>query len=353
MRDFQTIRSYADKILKGIIHSGEAPGSYPFMENWDWYQGVALFGMYRYYLDTKNQEAMDYLLHWFDDHIARGLPGKEINTMCPLLTLAYLYEETEKREYLEICREWAEYAMNCFPRTEEGGFQHITVNNTNYMQLWDDTLYMTVLFLAKVSTILKREDILQETIRQFLVHIKYLSDPTTGLFFHGFNFVGRHHYARACWGRGNSWLTAGIVDYLEMTSISDSVKWFLTSTLEQQAQALAKYQDQEGMWHTLIDDVEGSYQESSATAGISYGLLKAVRKGYLDSSYAACAWRGLDAVISRIDEYGLLQQVSGGTCLLDTLDGYRNIIVRPEPYGQAMALLLLGEAMQWCREDEQ
>ena len=41
--------------------------------------------------------------------------------------------------------------------------------------------------------------------------------------------------------------------------------------------ALAKYQDESGLWHTLIND-SNSYLESSATAGFAYGILKAVHK---------------------------------------------------------------------------
>ena len=43
--------------------------------------------------------------------------------------------------------------------------------------------------------------------RQFLLHSKYLADPTTGLWFHGWTFAGRHHFAKARWARGNSWVT--------------------------------------------------------------------------------------------------------------------------------------------------
>ena len=97
------------------------------------------------------------------------------------------------------------------------------------------------------------------------------------------------------------------------------------------------------MWHTLINEPE-SYKEASATAGFSYGLLKAVRCGYLDESYRETALKGLDAILSRIDENGLLKDVSAGTCLSDSLDYYRNIRVNAQPYGQSMALLLLTEA---------
>ena len=335
------------KIISGITDKNNPlaftsrDGSH-FMDAWDWFQGVALFGLYEYYRDSGDEKVLKYLTGWFDERIDHQ-PAKNINSMCPLLTLSYLHELTGKKDYLDICVEWAEYAMTSLPRTEEGGFQHITIDSDNYMQLWDDTLYMTVLFIARMGQLLSRKDMTEESMRQFLVHIKYLTDTSTGLLFHGFNFDGRHHYAGALWGRGNAWFTAGLVDYLDMAQVSDGVRLFLLSTLETQAKALKKYHDSDGMWHTLINEPE-SYKEASATAGFSYGLLKAVRCGYLDESYRETALKGLDAILSRIDENGLLRDVSAGTCLSDSLDYYRNIRVNAQPYGQSMALLLLTEA---------
>ena len=351
----RALRAKIQKIIEGIT-STENPtaftgrGGKHFMENWDWFQGVALFGLYEYYRDSGDEAVLRYLTGWFDKHIAAGPPQKNVNSMCPLLTLSYLYEETGKESYLALCREWAEYAVERLPRTEEGGLQHVTIDSDNFMQLWDDTLYMTVLFIARMGALLDREDYVQESVRQFLVHIKYLTDPASGLFFHGFNFAGRHHYAGALWGRGNAWYTAGLVEYLDMAEFSQGVRMFLLSTLETQAQALRALQDKSGMWHTLLNDPE-SYLESSATPGFSYGLLKAARMGYLPREYAECGLKGLEAICERIDENGILQEVSAGTCLSDSLDYYRNIPRSAQPYGQSMALLLLMEALRWQKEE--
>lgn len=107
-----------------------------------------------------------------------------------MLTLSYLAEETGRADYLKLCREWLDYVLNDMPRTEEAGIQHEVTGSPNTGQLWDDTLYMTVLFVARMGIVLKEEECIQESIRQFLVHLKYLTDPATGLFFHGWTFEG-------------------------------------------------------------------------------------------------------------------------------------------------------------------
>ena len=123
----QEIREKAQMIIQGISSRDAqvftSRNGKHYMENWDWFQGVALFGLYEFYRDTGDKGVLDYLVNWFDEHIAEGLPEKNINSMCPLLTLSYLYEITGKESYMDLCREWAEYAMNELPRTIEGGFQ--------------------------------------------------------------------------------------------------------------------------------------------------------------------------------------------------------------------------------------
>src|SRR5690606_37127788 len=112
----------------------------------------------------------------------------------------------------------------------------------------------------------------------FLLHSRYLADPASGLWFRGWPFDGRHNFARALWGRGNAWITVGILDLFELADIPPSVRSFLLGVLEAQIEALLRLQAPSGACHTLLDDPT-SYEEISATAGFGYGLLKASRLG--------------------------------------------------------------------------
>jgi rhamnogalacturonyl hydrolase YesR len=53
--------------------------------------------------------------------------------------------------------------------------------------------------------------------------------------------------------------------------------------------------------------------------------------------------RALKAVVANIDASGELKQVSFGTPVFNDLDGYRKVPLTSMPYGQAMAILALGE----------
>lgn len=333
------------KHLKDGVVEETCPIGIISIENWEWPQGVGLFSLYLYYRKTNRTDIKQYLIDWFDRRMAEGLPAKNVNTMCPMLTLSFLAEETGREDYLALCREWAEYAVQQMPRTEEGGIQHVVSGQLNEGEIWDDTLYMTVLFVCRMGLLLKEVKYIDESVYQFLLHLKYLTDRRTGLLFHGWTFNGRHHFAEALWARGNSWYTAGLVDYLEMIELPEPIERLLLSALEQQVAKLAELQSADGMWHTLLDD-PFSYTETSATAAFAYGILKAVRKGYLPDTYRETGIKAFNAVAANIDSEGVVQGVSYGTGMGRTLQEYRDIPICPMPYGQSMALLMLIERLE-------
>lgn len=312
--------------------------------DWEWTHGIGLYGIYKYYELTGDARCLSIMQDWFRDRFAAGTPTKNINTVAALLTLAYLYEQHGDRTYLPYLDTWAEWVMHGLPRTEENGFQHIVFNSENPQQLWDDTLMMSVLPLARIGQVLNRPHYIEEARRQFMVHIKYLVDRRTGLWFHGWTFQGRHHFANALWARGNCWVTIAIPEFIELLDLApgDALREFLLESHLAQIRALARHQDASGLWHTLIDD-PGSYLEASATAGFAYGILKSVRKRYIGAEYESVGLRALKAVLANIDASGELRNVSFGTPVFDDLDGYRTVPLTSMPYGQAMAILALVE----------
>nr|WP_255286477.1 glycoside hydrolase family 88 protein [Bacillus sp. AFS076308] len=311
---------------------------------WNWPQGVGLYGIYKYWKLTNDQKAMDIITQWFNARFEEGVPPKNVNTMAPMLTLAFLYEETKNQTYLPYLEDWAEWVMYDMPRTNEDGLQHMTYGPENKNQLWDDTLMMTVLPLAKIGRLLNKPEYLEEAKKQFLIHIKYLTDRKTGLWFHGWTFEENHNYAEALWARGNCWITIAIPEIIEILDLKkgDFLREFLIDALNRQIESLAKYQDESGLWHTLIND-PSSYLEASATAGFAYGILKSVHKRYVSQDYKEVAYKAIHGLIGEIDKNGALQKVSVGTGMGDTLDFYKQIRITTMPYGQSLAVLCLSE----------
>lgn len=311
---------------------------------WEWPQGVGLYGMYQAYARTGNREELDFILTWFRERFAEGVPERNVNTTAPMLTLACVAEELQDKELLDFCAEWAEWIMKEMPRTEEGGLQHIVSGEENRQQIWDDTLFMTVLFLAKMGVILDREDYRQEACYQFLLHAKYLVNTENGLWYHGWTFLERNNFAKALWARGNCWITAGIPEIIEILRPEDYLCRYLTGLLKSQVDTLRKLQAPSGMWHTLLDD-ETSYEETSAAAGFAYGILKGIHMGLLSDEYQEMADKAVEGVIEQIAEEGTVGQVSYGTGMGRDLQHYRDIPICPMAYGQSLVMMMLNEVL--------
>ncbi|KAL1635321.1 hypothetical protein SLS56_001744 [Neofusicoccum ribis] len=325
--------------------------------DWEWTHGIGLYGLYQYYTLTNSTATLDVIKGWYAGRLAEGTT-KNINTMSVFLALAYLYEDPRQRDdtWRPWLESWADWAMYELPRTPFGGFQHITYLEENKDQLWDDTLMMTVMPLAKIGLVLGRPEYVEEAKRQFLVHMQFLFDKDSGLFFHGWQFERTaagglgHNFARARWARGNSWVTIVIPDFIELLDLKpgDPTREYLLDIFRAQVEALKGLQTEEGLWRTLLDEPEsaGSYVESSATAGFAYGILKAVRKRYIGKEYEEMAIRATKATLGKISDDGELLDTSFGTGMGRDYKHYFDIERTSMPYGQAMAIMTLVEYLR-------
>lgn len=399
-----TIHSAIKKLIGNLTHLKDTTGEFLLKlddgrvidtkaweeDNWEWTHGIGLYGIWQYHSLTDDADSLAIIEEWFEKRFAAGGATKNINTMAVFLTLAHLYEKTSKQSYHAWLDAWGEWAMHRLPRTQFGGMQHVTYLpplpshtdsdtglirvwanrylTANSQQLWDDTLMMTVLPLAKIGQVLNRPHYIREAKRQFLLHIQYLFDPKTGLFHHGWVFGGGkgagHNFAGAAWARGNGWLTVAIPEFLELLDDCgeggdgelDPFRTHLQNTLLAQCRALKELQHRSpsspsssGLWRTILDDESpASYPEASATAGIAFGMFKAARKRYIPSAdFEDTAVRALKGVLANINpDTGELGNVSFGTPVFMTKDAYFGIKITPMPYGQSMAVLVLVEFLR-------
>ena len=337
-----------DTFLKNMKSHNLAGDDISRYQYWEWTQGVGLYGLWKLFSYEKKESYLEMLTRFYDRQIGIGFPALNVNTAAPYLAMSFLAEYTGEEKYLRPCVEAAEKIMSEFPRTDEGGFQHKTSDSVNEQELWDDTLYMTVLFLANMGRILKNQAMTEEAQYQFLIHEKYLCDKVSGLWYHGWTFKEKNNFAGAFWGRGNCWITMAIPEFLEICDCNEAVKRLLVNTLREQVQSLRALQAENGMWHTLVDDAD-SYVEASATCGFAYGILRAVKDGLVDKSYLETAARAVSPIMDCISEDGVVHQVSYGTPMGRTSrDFYKQIELKPMPYGQALAILFLMEYRTMC-----
>ena len=340
---------------EGRFHEPNLDGSagdYISFSAWEWPQGVGLFGLAQLWKARDHDKALGRLIgDWYEKALARGLPKLNVNTTAPMLAATLYWQKTGDDRLGAALDDWADRLMHEGARTAFGGFQHDVSDKINTGELWDDTLYMVALFLAAYGQASGRRELVEEAERQFLVHTHFLADKATGLWFHGWTFEGRNNFADARWARGNAWVTSGIVDLFELADISPSVKRFLIEVLNDQVAALLPLQAESGMWRTLLDE-ESSYEETSATAGFAYGLLKAARLGLGPAEWRRAGVKALDAVMGAIDANGVVKGVSYGTRMGHDLQHYRDIPIQPTGYGQSLAILALVEGTRLAEDAE-
>lgn len=309
------------------------------MGHWDWPQGVGIFGLSQF-----GEKYQEYIVDWGLTEIGKGLPLANINTICPLLTLM------DHSEFETLSLKWADEVMTKFNRTKEQGLQHDTTGATKDMltinegHLWADTIFMTVLFLAKMGRRHNRPEWIQEAIYQVLLHVKVLLDKETKLFCHGWDDQQNDNLGSIYWCRGNSWLTMGIPLFLQYTeeTLDSGTKRFLIGVYQNQVSALMALQDQEtGLWHTLLED-STSYIETSGSAGIVAGIYVGIEGGYLEADrYLKECSMAVAGLLSSIDEEGTVTRVSAGTAISREPENYKQIIRKPMAYGQALMIFAL------------
>ena len=305
---------------------------------WDWPGGVAYYGVCRAYQSTGNREYLDMLAQRTDEFIALGLPDWTINTCAMGHMLITLYETTGEGKYRDIVRSKIDYLRNRADRFGENVLGHLDFKG----QAWADTLFMAAFFMLRVGIRLKDEELIGDALNQYDWHIRYLQDPGTGLWYHGYDSLKNDHMSGIFWGRANAWAA------YTMSQVKSIVKdWYLypacmniECSLRDQLATLKTLQSGSGLWRTIADDPE-SYEEVSASCGIASAMLH--NGNPLHIRYVQ---KALDGVLPNITPDGRVLNVSGGTAVMKDREGYlgipRNWI---QGWGQGLALTFLSDVL--------
>lgn len=316
--------------------------------SWDWGQGVGLYGIWKHYEATGDKASFNAVQDWYTARLPQG-QRKHVNSMSIFSTLASLYNTTHDLKWVPYLEEWGSWCMYNLTRTNDGGMQHVTSASSNTQQLWIDTLMMAAIPLAKIGLVLDKPEYVSEAKKQFDIHIKYLYDTKTDLFFHGWTFTKNNNFAAAHWARGNSWAAITLTEVLELLYPNQTTQDpVLRQTLNEQQVALQPLQDAQngGLWRTVLDYPvsNGSYIETSASAGYLYSYLKSQRKGWVPKDkYSATIATGITGVLKNIASDGEVKNVSAGTGMGDTIKFYFDIPKIQTMWGQAMAVMALTE----------
>ncbi|MCZ8523443.1 MULTISPECIES: glycoside hydrolase family 88/105 protein [Paenibacillus] len=314
------------------------------LHQWDWVPGVGVIAQLEYGQSSGRKEVLDGLEDWVRRNGAKAARARVINAMAPFAIYPELYRLTGDPSLKEAAVRTADWMVGEAPRTREGAFEHTVTENVSFPeQVWADTVFMAVLFLARTARLTGSEAYAREAAAQVDLHLKLLQDEATGLLFHGWNSGEGSHMSAARWTRANAWIAAAVpMIRLELEGLAE---WAEESTRRYRRlmEALAGCQGAGGLWSTVLDRPD-FYEETSGSAGIAYGMLQGIRAGLLEPELRSSADRALAAVLSRIAETGEVRGVSGGTPVMESVEAYGRIPCFPTLYGQGLALMLLSAA---------
>lgn len=312
---------------------------------WDWPCGVAYYGISRAWEVTKNEKYLNLMKDRVDEYLELGLPVWTVNTCAMGHCLLTLYEATGDERYWEVIASKVDYLRNHALRFGDSVLQHtVSANNDFPEQAWADTLFMAAFFLLRVGVKQKDEEIINDALNQYYWHIKYLQDPDTGLWYHGYNHITKDHMSGFYWGRANAWAayTMSQVGHILPQCYLYPKYMDVAGSLSEQLAALKLLQTENGLWRTILDDPE-SYEEVSAAFGIVAAMV--AHGNPLHIKYIN---RAIPGLIREVGGDGRVLHVSGGTAIMRDRDGYRNISRDwIQGWGQGLALAFFAGLLEY------
>ncbi len=309
----------------------------------DWVDGVGMYGLLRAAQKYGFDEYVRFMKQWVESNKDKAYRINTVNGTAAMIAILDMCGGLDD-ENIDLCRYVGEYIINDADRTDNGALEH-TVTDPNFVfhqQMWADTLFMSCIFLAKLGKKTGEKKYADEAVKQLRLHHKFLKDKETGLFFHGYSCITKDNMSSIDWARANAWITASTVEILELLPADFEGRDEILYSLNEQVEGYAKYQRSSGMITTIINDPT-SYEETSATAGMAYGICRGIKDGYIDAKYADVYKRAVDGVIRMIDSEGYVGGVSSGTPVMPDAQGYKDIIIEPILYGQALTVMMLCE----------
>ena len=264
-----------------------------------------------------------YIEEKFDN--ASGVFGKR-NYCIGGNASAYLFKSGVLDEAKDVLSRYVDSLYREQPRDTEGYFCHHRVpqksGNANGA-LWIDTCFGVCPFMMWLGQALGKDEYIADAVYQMKGHHRLLFNTEAKLYHQAINFNDDPKLT-AFWGRGEGW---GVYTLAEM--VSDLGKEhpeyeFFKQALIDNFEGCLKVQDENGMFHQVLDMPE-SFVESSATCLIIYAIGRAIEMGLVtDECYKDAFLKGIRGLLGYIALDGSIHNCCCG-CLCPNLG-------RPEDY---------------------
>jgi len=249
-------------------------------------------------------------------------------TLAGHLAFAELAERGGNKAYIDLVRKAADLG---FGKTGE------MLESMPFHDEMSDSVFMATPIVVKAGKLTGERKYFDLAARHF-AFMQKLVQRDDGLYRHS-------PLTEAAWGRGNAFPALGLALVLSDFPKDHPAYQRMMAAFQQHMFVLGHFQDEDGMWHEVID-VPGSYAETSATSMIGFAMERGIRRGWLDpAAYQPRVDRAWRAVLARVGNNGQLIDVCESTNKQKTLEDYlhREAILGPDPRGGAMAMMFATE----------
>ena len=331
----------------------DAPDTFvrPYNENtlfgrWNYPLGVTMYGLLHTAIAIGSEDIKNYIKDHVQlciDTLEYALWDKEqyggatsihnlltsIDSLDDCGSFASMMLEVNKylglRDVKKVADYVGDYIYNHQSRLEDGTFfRKEMMHHFHNMTMWADDLYMSVPFLVRYSQFTGDQKYLDDAANQFFGFKKRLFMPEEKIMSHVYDFK-YDSKTNVPWGRGNGWVVFSMTELLEVLPEDHPKRNDLIEFLNTLCEGYLALQDDEGMWHQVLNDHE-SYPETSCTSMFIYAFSRGIRFGWLKNpeKYVKAiykAWKGISK--TSVDSNGNVYGVCRGSQFSFIADYYK------------------------------
>jgi len=232
-------------------------------------------------------------------------------------SLIEVYAKDPQKKYKNYIDLIANHILNVEIRLPDGTISRYWPHENT---IWADDLYMSAAFLARMGKLTGENKYFDDAIYQIKQYDKYLWDDEKEIFYHCYH-TDLQQNGVAHWARANGWIFMAQADLLDVLPKDYPGREDILKIFKKQAEGLARWQSESGLWHQLLDKND-SYLETSASAMFVFGFARGVNRGWLDQDFSYVADMGWQGILSNIDENGNVKNICVGTGIMPALSFY-------------------------------
>jgi unsaturated rhamnogalacturonyl hydrolase len=316
-----------------------------------YYGIIALYGLVniaRYSKDPWLKDRVRCALGRFPDRVTHGrynFPSYTIGG----IARAYAYYLDYMPESTGMIREYAEEMMNQAPRGENGILSLLASPE----KLWIDVATAVTPFLLYAGLKMGEPRYIDEAVAQTMKMYELFLDESCGLLRQSKNFNGPGNFSQDHWSRGNGWGYFPMALLVRDLPQDHPDRPAVEKTFKNYTDRLIACQTDNGMWCQEIT-LDLSYEETSGTGLILFGIGAGIEAGILDAStYLPVFKKGLQGLlkVSIADDFAINNSCPGCLCpgegaMKGTIKAYVTLKLpyKDEPHGAGPVIMAMAMA---------